>query len=107
MPHSLSTQDVTSPGGLLLVLAVLVPFMVLAGMVLGGRGPQRVAFAILAAGLRHRHRHRRRTGAIWRCRGLHPGRLDAATCCAARRPAVIMLLAIAVVIGGIGVYAAG
>ena len=38
MPHSLSTQDVTTPGGLLLVLAVLVPFVgVLAGMVLGGQ----------------------------------------------------------------------
>ena len=34
----------TTPGGLLLVLAVLVPFLgVLAGFVLGGRNAQRVA----------------------------------------------------------------
>ena len=52
MPHSLSTQDATTPGGLLLVLAVLVPFVgVLAGMVFGGRGARRVALATLAGRL--------------------------------------------------------
>ena len=42
----------TTPGGLLLVLAVLVPFVgVLAGLVLGGRNPQRVALVTLVLGL--------------------------------------------------------
>jgi formate hydrogenlyase subunit 3/multisubunit Na+/H+ antiporter MnhD subunit len=42
----------TTPGGLLLVLAVLIPFIgVLAGLVLGGRHAQRVALAILLPGL--------------------------------------------------------
>ncbi len=44
--------DVTTPGGLLLPLAVLVPFVgVLVGLAVGGRNAQRVAFATLAAGL--------------------------------------------------------
>ena len=39
-------------GGLLLALAVLVPFVgVLAGLVLGGRNPLRIAFATIVAGL--------------------------------------------------------
>jgi len=42
----------TTPGGLLLVLAVLVPFFgFLLGIVLGGRNPQRVALATLPLGL--------------------------------------------------------
>jgi formate hydrogenlyase subunit 3/multisubunit Na+/H+ antiporter MnhD subunit len=42
----------TTPGGLLLVLAVLLPFVgVLTGLVLGGRNAQRVALAILLPGL--------------------------------------------------------
>ena len=42
----------TTDGGLLLVLAVLVPFVaVLAGLVLGGRHAQRVALATLLPGL--------------------------------------------------------
>jgi formate hydrogenlyase subunit 3/multisubunit Na+/H+ antiporter MnhD subunit len=41
----------TTPGGLLLVLAVLVPFIgVLAGLVLGGRNAQRVALLTIVAG---------------------------------------------------------
>jgi len=42
----------TTPGGILLVLAVLVPFVgVLVGLVLGGRHAQRVAAVTLLAGL--------------------------------------------------------
>src|ERR1700675_2041959 len=42
----------TTPGGLLLVLAVLVPSVgVLAGLALGGRNAQRVALATLPLGL--------------------------------------------------------
>ena len=41
----------TTPGGLLLVLAVLVPFVgVLAGLVLGGRNAQRIALLTIVAG---------------------------------------------------------
>jgi formate hydrogenlyase subunit 3/multisubunit Na+/H+ antiporter MnhD subunit len=41
-----------TPGGLLLVLAVMVPFVgVLAGFALGGRNAQRVAMVTIAAGL--------------------------------------------------------
>src|SRR5215813_5305014 len=52
MLHSLPVEDMTTPGGLLLVLAALIPFIgVLAGLVLGGRHAQRVALAILLPGL--------------------------------------------------------
>jgi multicomponent Na+:H+ antiporter subunit D len=45
-------EEMTTPGGLLLVLAVLIPFIgVLAGLVLGGRHAHRVALAILLPGL--------------------------------------------------------
>jgi multicomponent Na+:H+ antiporter subunit D len=45
-------QTVTTPGGLLLVLSVLVPFVgVLAALALGGRNAQRVALATLPLGL--------------------------------------------------------
>jgi formate hydrogenlyase subunit 3/multisubunit Na+/H+ antiporter MnhD subunit len=108
MPHSLTDQDVTTPGGLLLVLAVLAPFAgVLAGIVLGKRGPQRVALATLVAGL-----------------AIVIGIANALVCSGdavvyilggwtpplgvalrADGLSVVMLLAIAVVIGGIGVYA--
>ena len=108
MPHSLSTQDVTSPGGLLLVLAVLVPFIgMLAGMVLGGRGAQRVAFAILAAGLAIAIAIadalvQSGDTVVYILGGWAP---PLGVALRADGLAVIMLLAIAVVIGGIGVYA--
>ncbi len=108
MPHSLSTQDVTSPGGLLLVLAVLVPFIgVLAGMILGGRGAQRVAFAILAAGLAIAIAIadalvQSGDTVVYILGGWAP---PLGVALRADGLAVIMLLAIAVVIGGIGVYA--
>ena len=44
--------EMTTPGGLLLPLSVLVPFMgVLAGFALGGRNAQRVAMVTIAAGV--------------------------------------------------------
>jgi multicomponent Na+:H+ antiporter subunit D len=52
MPHSVQVEDMTTPGGLLLVLAVLMPFVgVLAALVLGGRHAQSVALATLLPGL--------------------------------------------------------
>ena len=52
MSHSLSAQNLTTPSGLLLVLAILVPFAgMLIGFVFGGGNAQRVALATLAAGL--------------------------------------------------------
>jgi multicomponent Na+:H+ antiporter subunit D len=52
MPHFVPVEDMTTPGGLLLVLAVLVPFIgVLAGLVLGGRHAKRVALVTLLPGL--------------------------------------------------------
>jgi len=108
MPHSLSTQDVTTPGGLLLVLAVLVPFVgVLAGMVLGGRGARRVALATLAAGLAIAIAIadalvRSGDAVVYLLGGWAP---PLGVALRADGLAVVMLLAIAVVIGGIGVYA--
>jgi formate hydrogenlyase subunit 3/multisubunit Na+/H+ antiporter MnhD subunit len=108
MPHSLSTQDVTTPGGLLLVLAVLVPFVgVLAGMVLGSRGAQRVAFAILAAGFAiaiaiAAALVRSGDAVVYLLGGWTP---PLGIALRADGLAVVMLLAVAVVIIGIGVYA--
>ncbi len=108
MPHSLSTQDVTTPSGLLLVLAVLVPFVgVLVGMVLGSRGAQRVALATLAAGLAIAIAIadalvRSGDTVVYILGGWAPPRGVALR---ADGLAVVMLLAVAVVIGGIGVYA--
>jgi formate hydrogenlyase subunit 3/multisubunit Na+/H+ antiporter MnhD subunit len=108
MPHSLSTQDVTTPGGLLLVLAVLVPFVgMLAGMVLGGRGAQRVALATLVAGLAIAIAIadalvRSGDAVVYLLGGWAP---PLGVALRADGLAVVMLLAIAVVIGGIGVYA--
>ncbi len=48
----MSAQNMATPGGLLLVLAVLVPFVgVLLGLALGGHNTQRVALATLPFGL--------------------------------------------------------
>jgi len=103
-------QDLTTPGGLLLVLAVLVPFAgMLAGLALGGRNAQRVALATMPAGL----------GIAVAIAGALSGaggelvyllgnwapplgvalRADAAS--------ALMLVAVAVVISGIAVYACG
>ncbi|HXV78835.1 MAG TPA: proton-conducting transporter membrane subunit [Candidatus Binatia bacterium] len=52
MPHSVRVEGMTTPGGILLVLAVLVPFVgVLGGLVLGGRHAQHAALVILLPGL--------------------------------------------------------
>ncbi|MFO1422058.1 MAG: proton-conducting transporter membrane subunit [Candidatus Competibacteraceae bacterium] len=108
MPHSLSTQDVTTPGGLLLVLAVLVPFVgMLAGMVLGGRSARRVALATLVAGLAIAIAIAdalARSGAavVYLLGGWAP---PLGVALRADGLAVVMLLAVAVVIGGIGAYA--
>jgi formate hydrogenlyase subunit 3/multisubunit Na+/H+ antiporter MnhD subunit len=99
---------VTTPGGLLLVLAVLVPFVgVLAGMVLGSRGAQRVAFAILAAGFAIAigiadALVRSGDAVVYLLGGWAP---PLGVALRADGLAVVMLLAVAVVIGGIGVYA--
>jgi formate hydrogenlyase subunit 3/multisubunit Na+/H+ antiporter MnhD subunit len=100
----------TTPGGLLLVLAVLVPFAgMLAGLALGGRNAQRVALATMPAGL----------GVAIAIAGALSGaggelvyllgnwtpplgvalRADAAS--------AVLLVAVAVVISGIAVYACG
>ena len=45
----MTADAVTTPGGLLLPLAVLVPFLgMIAGLVLGGRSAQRVAMVTIA-----------------------------------------------------------
>ena len=108
MLHSLSTQDVTTPGGLLLVLAVLVPFVgMLAGMVLGGHGAQRVALATLAAGFAIAIAIadalvRSGDAVVYILGGWAP---PLGVALRADGLAVVMLLVVAVVIGGIGVYA--
>ncbi len=108
MPPSLSTPDVTTPGGLLLVLAVLVPFIgMLTGTVLGSGGARRVTLAILAVGLAIAIAIAdtlvRSGGAVVYLLGDWAPPLGIAL--RADGLAVVMLLAVAVVIGGIGVYA--
>jgi multicomponent Na+:H+ antiporter subunit D len=108
MPHSPPAQDITNPGGLLLVLAVLVPFAgVLAGLAFGGRGPQRVAMATLAAGLAiaiaiANALVRSGNAVVYILGGWTP---PLGVALRADGLSVAMLLAVAVVIGGIGVYA--
>jgi len=97
-----------TPGGLLLVLAVLVPFVgVLAGLVLGGRNPQRVALVTLVLGLGIAvgiaDAYLRSGDAVVYLLGGWAPPLGVAL--RADGPSVVMLLAVAVVICGIGVYA--
>ena len=93
------------------MLAVLVPFVgVLAGLVLGGRNAQRVALLTIVAGLGI-------ALAIARSRGCAPGARvvyllggwapPLGIALRADGLAVVMMLAVAVVIAGIGVYARG
>ena len=102
------TVEAATPGGVLLVAAVLVPFVgILIGLVLGGRNVERVALATLVLGL-----------------GVSIGVADAAMhsgeavvyllggwapplgiALRADGLSVVMMLAVAVVITGIGVYA--
>jgi len=98
----------TTPGGLLLALAVLVPFIgVLAGLVLGGRNAQRVAFLTMAVGFGVAvavAEHYLRSGApvVYLLGGWAP---PLGVALRADALAVVMLLVVAVVIFGIGVYA--
>jgi multicomponent Na+:H+ antiporter subunit D len=104
----MTASDVATPGGLLLALCVLVPFVgVLAGLVLGGRNPQRVAFVTMLAGLGIAlalgDQFLRSGGAVVYLLGGWAPPLGVAL--RADAPAVVMLLAVAVVICGIGAYA--
>lgn len=103
----MSTPDVTTPGGLLLVLAVLVPFVgMLLGLVAGGRHVRRIAFGAMligsgvAVGI----------ATIWRRAGglvylLGDWSPPLGIALRADGPAVAMLLAVAFVVCGIGLYA--
>ena len=99
---------ITTPGGLLLPLAILSPFVgVLAGLVLGGRNAQRVAMVAIVAGL---------AIAVGVAQSfLHSGEAivyllggwspPLGIALRADGLAVAMMLAVAVVIAGIGIYA--
>jgi formate hydrogenlyase subunit 3/multisubunit Na+/H+ antiporter MnhD subunit len=108
MTHSLSTQDVTTPGGLLLVLAILIPFVgMLIGFVFGGGNAQRVAFATLAAGLAiviaiANALVQSGDALVYILGGWQP---PLGVALRADGLSVVMLLTVAVVICGIGVYA--
>ncbi|MGH8616372.1 MAG: complex I subunit 5 family protein [Burkholderiales bacterium] len=98
----------TTSGGLLLVLAVLMPFAgVLAGLVLGGRHAERIALATLLAGLvlalAIADGWMRAGGALVYLLGGWAPPLGIAL--RADGLSVVMLLAVAVVICGIGAYA--
>jgi len=98
----------TTYGGMLLVLSVLVPFVgVLAGFVLGGRNPQRIALLTLVAGLgialAIADTYLRSGSALVYLLGGWTPPLGVAL--RADNLSVMMLVAIAVVICGIGVYA--
>jgi multicomponent Na+:H+ antiporter subunit D len=98
----------TTPGGLLLVLAVLVPFVgVLAGFALGGRNAQRVAMITIFAGLgiaiAIATSSARSGGALVYLLGGWAPPLGIAL--RADGLSLVMILAVAVVMLGIGVYA--
>ena len=98
----------TTPGGLLLVLAVLVPFVgVLAGLVLGGRNAQRIALLTIVAGtgiaLGIAVSYLNLGGAVVYLLGGWSPPLGIAL--RADGLSIVMLVAIAVVICGIGIYA--
>lgn len=98
----------TTPGGLLLALAVIVPFVgVLAGFTLGGRNAQRVAMVTIVAGLGiaiavAAAMQRTGGGLVYLLGGWAP---PLGIALRADGPALVMMLAVAVVIVGIGVYA--
>jgi len=98
----------TTPGGLLLVLAVLVPFVgVLTGLVLGGRNAQRIALLTIVTGLGIAlgiaMNYLALSGAVVYLLGGWSPPLGIAL--RADGLSVVMLVAIAVVICGIAVYA--
>ena len=98
----------TTPGGLLLVLAVLVPFVgVLAGLAFGGRNPQRIALLTIVAGLGIALALgdawlRSGSSVVYLLGGWAP---PLGIALRADAMAVAMMLVIAVVIAGIGIYA--
>jgi formate hydrogenlyase subunit 3/multisubunit Na+/H+ antiporter MnhD subunit len=104
----MAAADVTTPGGLLLALAVLVPFIgVLAGLMLGGRNAQRVAFITMAVGFGVAvavadHYLRSGVPVVYLLGGWAP---PLGVALRADALAVVMMLVVAVVIFGIGVYA--
>jgi multicomponent Na+:H+ antiporter subunit D len=108
MLHSVPLEDMTTPGGLLLVLVVLVPFIgVLVGLVLGGRHAQSVVLVILLPGLGLAIAiadalMRSDSTLVYLLGGWAPP-LGIALC--ADGLAAVMLVMTAVVICGIGVYA--
>lgn len=108
MPHSLTPQEVTTPGGLLLVLAILLPFVgMLTGFVFGGGGAPRAALATLAAGLAiviaiASALVQSGKAVVYVLGGWLP---PLGVALRADGLSVVMLLTVAVVICGIGVYA--
>lgn len=100
----------TTPGGMLLVLAVLVPFVaVMAGLVLGGRNAERVALATVAAGLVIVIEIARSLLAsseplVYLLGGWAP---PLGVALRADGLSVVMMLAVGVVIAGVAVYARG
>jgi formate hydrogenlyase subunit 3/multisubunit Na+/H+ antiporter MnhD subunit len=106
----MAADAMTTPGGLLLPLSVLVPFAgVLAGFALGGRNAQRVAMATIVAGiaiaLGIAQSMLQSGGTLVYVLGGWSPPLGIAL--RADGPAVVMLVAVAVVIAGIGLYARG
>jgi multicomponent Na+:H+ antiporter subunit D len=102
--------DAPTPGGLLLALSVLIPFVgVLTGLVLGGRNAQRVTLILLPVGLGLAIAIAlalAQSGApvVYWLGGWVP---PLGIALRADGLAVLMLVAVAVVICGIGVYACG
>ncbi|MFO1315084.1 MAG: proton-conducting transporter membrane subunit [Burkholderiales bacterium] len=100
----------TTPGGLLLVLSILVPFAgVMAGFVLGGRWTRRIALVVMAAGtviaLAIARAYLTSGGPVVYLLGGWVPPLGVAL--RADALAVAMLALVAVVVTGIGVYAWG
>ena len=98
----------TTPGGLLLVLVVLVPFIgVLAGLAFGGRNPQRIALLVIVIGLGIALAigdawMRTDDAVVYLLGGWSP---PLGIALRADGLSVSMLIAIALVIAGIGIYA--
>jgi len=102
--------EMTTPGGLLLPLSVLVPFMgVLAGFALGGRNAQRVAMVTIAAGVglavAVAAAFLESGGTLVYVLGGWAPPLGIAL--RADGLSAVMMVAVAVVVGGIGLYARG
>ena len=105
---SASLLAVTTPGGSLLVAAVLVPFLgVLIGLVLGAGHVRRIALIVLAVGLGiaiaiAAALLQSDSAVVYLLGGWAP---PLGIALRADGPSVVMLLAVAVVIGGIGIFA--